>query len=302
MELAPLRSHLYAPGNNLRLLEKVFSGGADAVTLDLEDAVPPAEKLRARELVADTIRRRADKTNPAIFVRINHPSGGLAEAEIKAAVQPGLAGMRIPKIEDAETVRRVAAWTEQAEVANGVPPGSVVLICTIESALGLMRAFEIASAHSRVLALGFGAADFVRDAGITPGPEGLETLYALSQLVVASRAAGIRPPIDSVYRHLDDPAGLEKSARLARALGFFGKSVIHPKQVAIVNAVYSPTEEEIENARKIVELAERAEAQGKGAIQDSRGEFIDVAVVRRAQGVLALAARLANKQESDLGQ
>lgn len=297
MSLPPLRSHLYAPGNNPRLLEKVFAGGADAVTLDLEDAVPPADKTSARAMVAETLRQRAAKAGPAIFVRINHPSGGLAEDEIKAVVQPGLAGIRLPKIESAAEVQRVATWVEQAEQANGVPVGSVVLICTIESAIGLMHAFEIATAHPRVMALGFGAADFVSDAGITPGPDGLETLYALSQLVVVSRAASIRPPIDAVYRYLDNPAGLEKSARQARALGFFGKSVIHPKQVDIVNQVFSPTPEEIEHARKIVELAQQAEAQGKGALQNASGEFIDVAVVRRAEGVLALASSLTKKQE-----
>ncbi|MBI5034305.1 MAG: CoA ester lyase [Chloroflexi bacterium] len=295
MKLPPLRSYLYAPGNNARLLDKVFAGGADAVTLDLEDAVPPAEKVRAREMVAKTINERAGKAGSVIFVRINHPSGGLAQDEIQAVVLPEVAGLRLPKIEDADEVRQVAAWVEQAEQANGVPLGSVVLICTIESALGLMHAFEIASAHPRVFALGFGAADFVSDAGITPGPEGLETLYALSQLVVVSRAAGIRPPIDAVYRYLDNPAGLEKTARQARALGFFGKSVIHPKQVEIVNAVFSPTEEEIEHARKIVELAQQAEMQGKGAVQNSSGEFIDVAVVRRAEGILALAANFPKK-------
>lgn len=294
-KLPPLRSHLYAPGNNSRLLEKSFLAGADAVILDLEDAVPPAEKIRAREMVALTIRLRADKPGPVAFVRINHPSSGLAEDDVCAVVQPGLAGLRVPKVEDAETVRHVAAWVEKTEVTNGLPTGSVVLVCTIESAMGLFRAFDIATAHPRVIGLAYGAADFVRDAGVTPGSEGLETLYACSQLVLLSRVAGVRPPVDSVYRHLDDPVGLEKNARQARALGFFGKSVIHPKQVPIVNAVFTPSEEEIAHARKIVELAQQAEAQGKGAVQNSTGEFVDVAVVRRAESILLLAELLTQK-------
>jgi citrate lyase subunit beta/citryl-CoA lyase len=296
-ELPPLRSHLYAPGNNARLLGKVFSAGSDAVILDLEDAVPPAEKIRAREIVAETVRLRADKPVPVTFVRINHPSSGLAADDVRAVVQPGLAGLRVPKVEEAETVRQVAAWVEKTEAANGLPTGSVVLICTIESALGVFRAYEIATAHPRVIGLAYGAADFVRDVGVMPGSEGLETLYACSQLVLLSRVAGIRPPVDSVYRHLDDPTGLEKTARQARALGFFGKSVIHPKQIPIVNAVFTPSEEEIAHARKIVELARQAEAQGKGAAQNSRGEFIDVAVVRRAEGILLLAESLTQKAE-----
>ena len=294
-ELPPLRSHLYAPGNNSRLLEKSFSAGADAVILDLEDAVPPAAKIRAREMVANTIRLRADKPGPVTFVRINHPSSGLAEDDVCAVVQPGLAGLRVPKVEDAETVRQVATWVEKTEAANGLPTGSVVLVCTIESAAGLFRAYDIATAHPRVIGLAYGAADFVRDVGVTPGSEGLETLYACSQLVLLSRVAGVRPPVDSVYRHLDDPVGLEKNARQARALGFFGKSVIHPKQVPIVNTVFTPSEEEIAHARKIVELARQAEAQGQGAVQNSSGEFIDVAVVRRAESILLLAESLTQK-------
>ena len=293
-DLPPIRTHLYAPGNNARLLAKVFSAGADAVILDLEDAVPPAAKLQAQQMVDQVLRQRAGQPGPVIFVRINHPSTTWSEADVRAAVQPGLGGLRIPKVEDAETVRRVASWIEQSEMTRGMPSGSVVLICGIESAVGLWHATEIAAAHPRVLALGFGAADFTRDLGITPGPDGLETLHACSQLVLASRVAGIHPPIDSVYRFLDDPAGLEKNARQAKAVGFFGKSVIHPKQVSIVNSIYTPTGDEIAHARKIVTLAEQAEAQGSGAIQNSSGEFVDVAVVRRAQAVLALADRLAN--------
>ncbi|CAG0993463.1 (S)-citramalyl-CoA lyase [Anaerolineae bacterium] len=293
--LPPLRSHLYAPGNNARLLAKVFSAGADAVVLDLEDAVPPSEKIRARELVAETLRQRSGKIETITFVRINHPSSGLAEDDIRAVVQPGLSGLRLPKVEDAGMVRQVSDWVEKAEGANGLPVGSVVFICTIESAVGVFRAYEIATAHPRVMALGFGAADLARDLGIIPGPEGHETLYALSQLVIASRVAGLRPPIDSVYRYLDDSTGLEKSARQAKALGLFGKSAIHPKQVPIINAVFTPTEAEIVDARKIVALAQETETQGKGAVQNSRGEFIDVAVVRRAQGILTLAESLAKK-------
>lgn len=294
-KLPPLRSHLYAPGNNARLLDKVFFAGADAVILDLEDAVPPAEKIRAREIVAETVRSQVDQTGPMTFVRINHPSSGLSEDDVRAVVQPGLVGLRVPKVEDAETVRQIAAWVEKTETANGLPIDSVVFICIIESAVGVFRAYEIATAHPRVMGLAYGAADFVRDVGITPGSDGLETLYACSQLVLLSRVAGVRPPVDSVYRHLDDPIGLEKNARQARALGFFGKSVIHPKQVPFVNAVFTPTEEEIADARKIIELAQQAEARGKGALQSSRGEFIDVAVVRRAESILLLAESLTQK-------
>lgn len=293
--LPPLRSHLYAPGNNARLLDKVFSAGADAVVLDLEDAVPLSEKIRARALVAETLHHRAGKINAITFVRINHPSTGLTEDDVRAVVQPGLSGLRLPKVEDAGMVRQVSDWIAEAELAANMTIGSVVLICTIESAVGVFYAYEIATAHPRVMALGFGAADFARDVEIIPGPEGHEMLYALSQLVIASRVANIQPPVDSVYRFLDDPVGLEKSARQAKALGLFGKSAIHPKQVPIINAIFTPTEEEIADARKIVALAQATEAHGKGAVQNNRGEFIDVAIVRRAQDILTFAVSLAKK-------
>ncbi len=294
-QLPPLRSHLYAPGNNARVLDKVFAAGADAVILDLEDAVPPAEKIRARAMAAETVRVHASQAGAALFVRINHPSSGLAEDDIHMVVLPGLSGLRLPKVEDAATVRHIAGWVAKAEIANGVPVGLVAFICIVESAAGVFRAYEIASAHPRVIALGYGAADFVRDVGIIPGDDGNEMLYTLSHLVLVSRVAGIRPPVDSVYRFLDDAAGLEKSARQARALGMFGKSAIHPKQVPIINAAFSPTQEEIADARKLVALAQDAEAQGSGVVQNSSGEFVDIAVVRRAQGILSLAENLAKK-------
>src|ERR671926_1078772 len=129
--LPPIRSWLYAPGNNPRLLEKVFGAGSDAVILDLEDAVPPGEKERARDLVASAVRERAGQRGPAVFVRINHPDTGLAEADVAAVVQPGLAGLRVPKADDAETVHRVEGWLTVAEHRAGLAAGSVALVCNV---------------------------------------------------------------------------------------------------------------------------------------------------------------------------
>lgn len=290
--IPPMRTQLYAPGNNARMLEKVFGAGSDAVVLDLEDAVQAGDKVKAREMVREMVRSRANKPSPITLVRVNHPATGLTKEDVRAVVQPGLAALRLPKMEDAASVRQIAAWVDDAEVANGVAPGSIALICGIESAAGVLRALDIATAHPRVLTLSFGAADFSSDVGITPGPEGLETLLACSQLVLVCRMAGLRPPVDTVYRFLDDPAGLEQAAQRAKALGFFGKSVIHPKQVPIVNAVFTPTGEEIMHARRIVQVAQQAEARGRGAVQDAGGEFVDIAVVKRAKAILALAASL----------
>lgn len=291
-ELPPIRSWLYAPGNNARLLDRVFQAGADAVILDLEDAVPAGEKARARALVAEVVRGRANVPGPAVFVRINHPDAGLVEAELRALVGSGLHGLRVPKVEDAATVARVAAELGACEEAAGLAPGSVSLVCNVETARGVRRAEEIAAESTRVLGLAFGAADFARDIGAAVGPEGVETLYARSALVLASRVAGVRPPVDSVYTQLQDDVGFERSTRQGRALGFFGRSAIHPRQLPIIHAVYSPTAEELAWAREVVTAASAAEGRGSGAFRLASGEFVDVALVRRARDLLELSARL----------
>jgi citrate lyase subunit beta/citryl-CoA lyase len=290
--LPPVRSWLYAPGNNPRLLDKVFGAGSDAVILDLEDAVPPTEKERARGLVAETLAGRPNQPGPVVFVRINHPDGPLAEADIAAVVQPGLAGLRLPKVESPESVRRVERLVAAAERHAGLPPGSVVLVCNIESAAGVWWAADIARSSPRVLALAFGAADFVRDVGATVGGDGLETLYARSRLVLAARVAGVRPPVDSVYTRLDDEDGLERTTRQGRDLGFFGRSAIHPRQIPVINRAYTPGDEEVSRAREVVTAARSAEATGSGALRMPNGEFVDVAIVRRAEAVLRLAEAL----------
>lgn len=299
MSTLPLiRSWLYGPGNNPRILERVFSAGADAVILDLEDAVPPAEKERARGLVAEAVRARQGQTGPIVTVRVNHPDTGLTHEDVRAVVQPGLDGLRLPKVEDAATVQQVAGWVAEAEEQQGLPLGEIALVCSLETAVGVWHAEAIARAHSRLLALTFGSVDFVRDVSLIPGPDALETLYARSHLVLASRVGGLRPPVDSVYARLDDDEGLERSTQQGRALGFFGRSALHPRQVPIINAVFTPSVEEVERARELVQAAAAAEATGSGALRLPDGDFVDVAVVRRAEDVLRLAEELAPRSES----
>ena len=288
--LPPLRSWLYAPGNNPKLLARVFGAGADAVILDLEDAVPPGEKERARGLVADVVRARPGRAGPALFVRVNHPDSGLAHDDVKAVVGNGLDGLRVPKVESAETVEQIDDWIAEAEARSGLEPGAVALVCNIESAAGVWRADAIAAARPRVLALAFGGVDFGRDVGASVGADGQETLYARSHLVLASRVAGVRPPVDGVYTQLADEDGLERTTHQARALGFFGRSAIHPRQVAVINRIFTPTAEELAWARQVIDTAREAEqTAGTGALQLATGEFIDVAVVRRAEALVQLA-------------
>ncbi|MDP9266142.1 MAG: CoA ester lyase [Chloroflexota bacterium] len=291
-DVVAIRSWLYAPGNNVKLLQRVFTAGADAVILDLEDAVPPAEKERARAMVAEAVASRAGRARPSTFVRVNAPDGDRVEADVRAVVRPGLAGLRVPKCERAQVAARVARTVDEAERAAGMPNGAVRLVCGIETAAGVEASLAIASASERVDALAFGAADFVADVGASVGEAQLETLYARSRLVIASRVAGIRPPVDSVHGRVDDLEGLERTTRRGKALGFFGRACIHPRQVTVVNNVYTPTADELARARAIVDAARDAERSGTGALGLPDGTFVDVAIVRRAELVLRVADAL----------
>jgi citrate lyase subunit beta / citryl-CoA lyase len=292
VSLPPIRSWLYAPGNNAKLLDRVLTAGADAVILDLEDAVPPSEKARARSMVAAAVGARGRQPGPCVFVRVNHPLSGLASEDIEAVVCEPLDGIRLPKVEDAATVTRVDDWLSRAETDRGLPNGQVAIVCGIESALGLWNAVAIASASPRVMALSFGTVDFASDVSASVGPEGLESLYARSRLVIASRVAGIRPPVDGVYANIRDDAGLERLTCQSRDLGFFGRSALHPRQVPIINAVFTPVESEVAWAQAVVEAAHAAEQTGSGAVQLENGDFVDVAVVRRAEHILHLKQSL----------
>jgi citrate lyase subunit beta/citryl-CoA lyase len=263
------RSYLFAPGHNEKLLRRVFETDADAVMLDLEDAVPPDAKEQARAMIAEVLAERS------AWVRINAVGTALAAADLDAVA--GLAaGIRIPKVESARDVRWVRAR------APDTP-----LICAIESARGILAAQEIAWVPG-VRHLSLGGVDLRRDLGADDGT--LQTLYARSHLVVVSRAAGLEPPIDSVYARLGDEAGLRAEAEFARSLGFFGKSAIHPRQLPVLHDVFTPSAGELEWAHSVLDAFDRAGAQ---ATKLPDGEFVDLPVADRARRVLELAGQLA---------
>ncbi len=259
------RSYLFAPGHNAKLLNRVFQAGADAVMLDLEDAVPPEAKQTARAMVAEVLL-----DHPA-WVRVNAAQTAWCEADL-AAVADRAFGIRIPKVESAADVH----WVSKR--AHGKP-----IICAIESARGVLAAQEIAAVPG-VRFLAMGGVDLQRDLNTTGG--NLQTLYARSHLVLASRAAGIEPPIDSVFPLLEDTDGLRDQALFARSLGFFGKSAIHPRQIDILHDVFTPTDGEIEWAQSV--LAGFEEAGGGGFALPS-GEFVDLPVADRARRLLEIA-------------
>jgi len=294
-QLPAIRSWLYAPGNNARLLDRVMHVGADAVIFDLEDSVPLTEKSSARRVVAELLHQRVMARRPVVAVRINSLQREMSEEDVRAVACPALKALRVPKVEDPEQVRGLAELVAKAETDAGMEQGSIGIVLGIESASGVENAAELAVSSRRIITLSFGAADFAADIGASVGDDQAETLYARSRIVTACRRAGLRSPIDSAYTRLGDDAGLERSTRAGRALGFFGRSCIHPRQVPIVNEVFTPSSAEVEAARVIVHAAAEAEQAGRGAIRLEDGRFVDAAIVRRAELVLRTAAALASE-------
>ena len=298
-----LRTFLFAPGNRPRMLQKVGQCGADAVILDLEDAVPIAEK----EATRPAVRAAAQAiTTCAVYIRINPLvaatsfSQAIGAADLQAIVCPALAGIILPKVEAPGEVRRADGLLTTLEQQHGMTPGTIDLVPIIETAMGVHRAYDIASAGTRVKRLAFGAGDFTRDIGVAWSRREIESQYARSALVIASRAAGIEPPFDTVWVNLQDQRGLVRSARLAKQLGFQGKMLIHPSQVEPVNAVFSPTEAEVAFATRVVAAFHEAEAQGLASIQLD-GRFIDYPIVESAQRILATAEAIWHKTEAGGG-
>lgn len=263
MQKAVPRSYLFVPGNRPERFAKAMSAGADAVILDLEDAVSLPEKDAAREAVAAAL----DPATP-VFVRINARDTAWFEDDLRAVARPGLAGVMLPKAERADDCARVESVT-----------GAKVL-ALVESAAGLWNALEVAKSDA-VTRIAFGSIDYQVDLNIDG--EGEPLLHARSQLVLVSRVAGLLPPVDGVSVAIDDAAAIEADAVRARRLGFGGKLCIHPKQVPVINGCFSPTPAELDWARRV---AAAIEASGGGAVAVD-GKMVDKPVLMKAQRILA---------------
>ena len=294
----PMRSLLFCPGNDAHKLSRVGDFGSDAVALDLEDAVADDEKITARAIVKDAILSVKKKTE-IVLVRVNSIETGLMAGDIAAVVSPGLDGIVIPKVQDVNTLHEVDQLIALAEKTAGLEVGSIRLVVLIETALGLVRCDEIlGSAPERVEKVIFGCGDFSNDIAVTLSRDGNEILYARSKIVVASRAAGLGAPLDGPYIHIEDDEGLRINTRISRSLGFSGRVVVYPKQVATVQDEYSKlTPTEVASFKKIVEKFENAESRGLAAIRVD-GVFIDYPLYYRAKEQLRLLDILGSKKEN----
>lgn len=287
------RSLLFAPGNHARRVEKCLTLGADAVILDLEDAVAEAEKAATRALVVQALARPRRSLG---YVRVNALATPWALGDFQAVVAPGVDGIVLPKVESASDLRTGEWLIDSLERDRGLPRDSIDLIPIIETAAGFANMAGIAAAARRARRLAFGAGDFTLDIGLAWSADETELLPYRSQFVVQSRAAGLEPPLDTVWVSLDDPEGFRRSAERACSLGFQGKLCIHPDQVPVVNACFRPAPRELAHARRVIEAFEAAQRDGLAAIQVD-GQFVDYPIVYRAQRLVARAEAIERAQQ-----
>ncbi|MEM4298477.1 MAG: CoA ester lyase, partial [Nitrososphaerota archaeon] len=236
-----MRSVLYTPGNNYRMIEKAPTLGADVVVLDLEDSVPPAEKETARVMVRGAIKDVA-KGGSEVYVRVNGWETGLTEDDLEYVVQEGLNGIVLPKTSSKEDVMRLDAKLSELERKRTIEPGSIAIQLLIETAKGVINAYEAATASKRVNSLVFGAVDYTRDMRVKLTKEGQEILIARSLVPIAARAAGLIA-IDYPYVAYTDVEGFEKDTMFGKQLGYEGRMLIHPNQIEPSHRIYSPSKE-----------------------------------------------------------
>ena len=291
------RSLLFVPGSEPRHLAKAREAGADTVLFDLEDAVALDAKPRARALVAEALRAGGFGDSEAA-VRVNAPSTPFCAADLDAVVAAGADAVLVPKSERPDELAHVAAVLTDLERAAGRPPGSVRILALVETAAGVAGALALAAATPRLAALCFGHADFARDMRLPAADAAAGViLHARCAVAIAARAHGLAP-IDSVCLAVRDAEAMRADAALGLQLGFDGKLCIHPRQVAIANAVYTPTAERIAAATRVVAAWRQAAAQGRGVIALD-GAMIDAPVVAAAQQILARARRAGVLSDDD---
>ena len=296
--LPPMRSLMFVPAHRERMVERALGLGEfgasklDVAILDLEDGVPPAAKDEARRRIGDVLARASrDGRGPSRFVRIRRALSDDGAGDLDTVVRPGLAGIMAPKVRRSDEVEWIAERLETLERDAKIAHGTVRLIPSIESAAALLEAPRIAKASDRVAGLAFGSEDFALDLGLPTKREGeaADLLYARSATVVAAVSAG-KLAFDGIWPDIKDAAGLRTDALQARRLGFAGKTLIHPDQIAVVNEIFSPTAAEIDEARRVVHAFDEAVARGEGAVALD-GRMLDAPVVDRARRVLRAVER-----------
>jgi len=286
----PRRSVLYMPGSNARALEKARALPADALILDLEDAVAPDAKEMARAQVVEAANSGAYGTRE-IVIRVNGLDGPWGRDDIASAAGSGAHAVLLPKVESAEMVHEAEALM----VENGAPE-SLAVWCMMETPLGILQAREIAGASPRLACLVMGTSDLAKDLHALHTETRLPMLTSLGLCLLAARAFGLAI-VDGVHLDIEDEAGLRAVCRQGLELGFDGKTLIHPKQITVANEIFAPDSAEIEEAREIIAAHAAAEKEGKGVVL-LNGRLIENLHVENAHRLLALAEAI-GKMEAE---
>jgi citrate lyase subunit beta/citryl-CoA lyase len=290
------RTMLYVPGNNPGMIRDAHIYGSDCIMFDLEDSVSIREKDAARFLVFNALYS-LDYGNKELVVRVNALDSKLGISDLEAIVRTRKAIIRLPKTESAQDVWDCAKEIARIEGEIGVEIGSTKMMAAIESAQGVLNAQEIAKSSKRLIGIAIGAEDYVTDLKTSRSPEGMELLFGRSMVLLAARAAKI-DAIDTVYSDINNEDGFRQEVRLIKQLGFDGKSVINPKQIAPVHEIFTPTEKEIKKSLAIVTAIEQAQQRGSGVIA-LNGKMIDKPVAERAIHLLDLARASGALKEGD---
>lgn len=290
--MKPIRTALFAPGIKERVMTKAFESDADAVIFDLEDSVPAAAKAEARALVAQAIdRAHAAGSGPRVTVRVNASATGLLKDDLGAVVRPGLSAIFLPKAESIEELTVAAALLEWLEASQHMKSGEVEVILMIESALGVYRCFDMLKSSPRIATACIGSAqdgDLQTDLGCGWSVDGPELTYAKSKVLLDTRAAGKLYPLDGVFSNLNDEEALVRDSQISARIGYVGRTVIHPKQIAPVRKAYAVPAEQVAYYTRVVNEFEAAEKTGVAAITID-GKLVDYAMYSRAKAVLELA-------------
>ena len=286
---------MFVPGNNPGMMADAYIYGPDSIMLDLEDSVTMAEKDTARLLVYNALKS-IDYGDTEMVVRINPLNTPYGKKDIEAVVKAGVAVIRMPKTETAEEVIEVEREIEKVEKEIGCL-GRTQIMAAIESALGVVNAYAIATASKRMMGIALGAEDYSANLKTQRTPEGSELLLARETIVVAARAAGI-DALDTVYSNLNDMETFRNEVEAIKKLGFDGKSIINPRQIEVVNEVFAPKEKDIQKSLTILAAIKEAEKKGSGVIAVN-GKMVDRPVVLRAQRTidLAIASGILTKED-----
>lgn len=280
------RTMMFVPGNNPAMVKDAGIYGADSIMFDLEDAVSMAEKDAARDLVYEALQTQ-DYGDAELVVRVNGQDTPYYANDVRAMVKAGIDVVRLPKAEDAEMVKKLDTDITAAEKEFGREEGSTMLMAAIESAKGVINAYQIASASDRMMGIALSAEDYTTDMKTHRYPDGAELEFARNMVLHAARAAGVAA-FDTVFTNMNDTEGFYRETEYIHQLGFDGKSLVNPRQIPMVNKVYEPTKKEIENAKNVENAIKEAKLKGSGVIS-MNGQMVDRPVVLRAERVMRLA-------------